>query len=151
MAESLSTSFHIQAEWDRAIVPTEGGPAILVTEIRASKPIEAMIERLPIDIAFVLDRSGSMSGEPLEMVKLAVSVALNYLDDQDRVSLVSFDHGVRVWHDLQNATPAQKTLTRMAVDAITLPRTGRVFEQPSRTIPEGRHSEKGRHTDLPLR
>lgn len=61
-----------------------------------------------------------MDGGPLEMVKRAVGVALNYLDERDRVSLVSFDHGVRVWHDLQYATTAQKSLTRMAVDAITV-------------------------------
>ncbi|MEJ7839155.1 MAG: VWA domain-containing protein [Thermomicrobiales bacterium] len=118
MAQVLSTSFHIQAEWDRTMVPVEGGTAILVAEIQVARPVTSEVNRPAIDLAFVLDRSGSMSGQPLEMVKQAVKVALTYLNEQDRVALVSFDHGVRIWHGLEYATGPQKALTRMAVDAI---------------------------------
>ena len=52
--------------------------------------------RLPLNLALVLDRSGSMSGEPLEMAKAAIVAALRQLQPQDRVSVVSFDDTVRV-------------------------------------------------------
>ena len=53
-------------------------------------------ERLPLNLALVLDRSGSMSGEPLETAKAAIVAALRQLHPQDRVSVVSFDDAVRV-------------------------------------------------------
>ena len=52
--------------------------------------------RLPLNLALVLDRSGSMSGEPLETAKQAIVAALRQLHSQDRVSVVSFDDTVRV-------------------------------------------------------
>ena len=52
--------------------------------------------RLPLNLALVLDRSGSMSGGPLEMAKQAIVAALRQLHPQDRVSVVSFDDTVRV-------------------------------------------------------
>lgn len=52
--------------------------------------------RLPLNLALVLDRSGSMSGEPLETAKQAIVAALRQLHPQDRVSVVSFDDTVRV-------------------------------------------------------
>ena len=53
-------------------------------------------ERLPLNLALVIDRSGSMSGEPLEMAREAIVAALRQLQPQDRVSVVSFDDEVRV-------------------------------------------------------
>jgi Ca-activated chloride channel family protein len=52
--------------------------------------------RLPLNLSLVLDRSGSMSGEPLETAKGAIVAALRQLQAQDRVSVVSFDDEVRV-------------------------------------------------------
>lgn len=52
--------------------------------------------RPPLNVALVLDRSGSMSGEPLEMAKQAVVSALRQLHPHDRVSVVSFDDVVQV-------------------------------------------------------
>jgi Ca-activated chloride channel family protein len=119
MAQPLPTHFRIHTEWDRPIVPVEGGPAVLLTRIVASQP-HASTSRPPIDLAFVLDRSGSMSGEPIELVKQAVSIALDFVDERDRISLVSFDDDVRVWHDLAWATPQQKSMTRAFLRAITV-------------------------------
>ncbi len=52
--------------------------------------------RPPLNLALVLDRSGSMAGEPLEMAKEATVAALRQLKPEDRVSVVSFDDEVRV-------------------------------------------------------
>jgi Ca-activated chloride channel family protein len=41
-----------------------------------------------------------------------VSVALDFLDDRDRVSLITFDHNVKLWQELTPATSGAKTLLR---------------------------------------
>jgi len=51
-------------------------------------------ERLPLNICFVLDRSGSMAGQKLEYTKKAVSFAINHLEAGDTVSVVTFDNEV---------------------------------------------------------
>lgn len=50
--------------------------------------------RPPLNLSFVLDRSGSMTGRPLEMARRATQVALRLLQPQDRVSVVTFDQQV---------------------------------------------------------
>lgn len=111
-------NLQIECSWDRPIVPIEGGAAILVTQIVASAQVIGASIRPPLDIAFVLDRSGSMEGEPLELVKQAIGIALNYLDERDRVSLVTFDDEVTVWQELSPATARLKTVMRLQLAAI---------------------------------
>lgn len=52
--------------------------------------------RAPINVAIVLDRSGSMQGDKLREAKRAAQLALNYLQADDIISVVSYDNTVRV-------------------------------------------------------
>jgi Ca-activated chloride channel family protein len=52
--------------------------------------------RLPLNLSFVLDRSGSMEGGKLVFTKRAVEFALHHLTGQDYASIVSFDDQVEV-------------------------------------------------------
>jgi Ca-activated chloride channel homolog len=52
-------------------------------------------ERPPINVSLVLDRSGSMSGEPLHAAREAALRFLGFLGPHDRVSVVTFDDAVR--------------------------------------------------------
>jgi len=45
----------------------------------------------PLNITAVLDRSGSMSGEPLHYVKMATKILANQLNPEDRFSLTMYD------------------------------------------------------------
>ncbi|PSB11707.1 hypothetical protein C7B62_04760 [Pleurocapsa sp. CCALA 161] len=51
---------------------------------------------LPLNLCLVLDRSGSMSGKPLEMVKEAAINLIEKLKPKDRLSVIAFDHRAKV-------------------------------------------------------
>lgn len=55
----------------------------------------ANTERVPMNISFVIDRSGSMSGKKLEDVKKAVDYASGLLHAEDYISVVQYDHEVQ--------------------------------------------------------
>lgn len=66
----------------------------VLARIHPAPAPQAAQVRPPLNLALVLDRSGSMSGRPLEMARRAAGVALRRLQPHDRVSLVTFDHTV---------------------------------------------------------
>lgn len=47
---------------------------------------------VPVNLCLILDRSGSMSGSPLEIVKNAAIRLIDRLKPGDRISVVAFDH-----------------------------------------------------------
>lgn len=73
-----------------------GGPrdSVVLVEVRAK---ESDVKRTaPINLALVLDRSGSMAGAKLEKAKQAAGVALDQLGPDDVCSLVAYDDEVQV-------------------------------------------------------
>jgi len=81
---------------------TANNTAFLYTEVKADdyKPVGK--ERLPLNIALVIDHSGSMAGAKLENVKKAAKFLIDQLNDKDVLSIVAYESGVGV---LQKATP----------------------------------------------
>ncbi len=67
--------------------------------------------RVPLNIALVIDRSGSMNGEKMEQAKDAAIQALSVLNARDIVSVVIFDQEVEV------LVPATKMTDRESVVA----------------------------------
>lgn len=51
---------------------------------------------LPKDIVFVVDRSGSMSGEKIQQARDALRFILGQLNEDDRFSIVGFDHRLSI-------------------------------------------------------
>jgi Ca-activated chloride channel family protein len=81
---------HIQA--DRALIPSHT-PAVrhLTVTITAPPRRDPARERPAVSVSFVLDRSGSMDGQKIEMACLAVSHAIQLLDTRDRLAIVFYD------------------------------------------------------------
>ncbi len=59
-------------------------------------PLEQMTQRTPVNVAIVLDRSGSMWGQKIQQAKKAAIMAIDYLDSQDILSVVSYDDRIDV-------------------------------------------------------
>ena len=56
----VSSPISVEARWEKPLVPAEGGEATLLVRIVSSQA-EPAARRAPLDVAFVLDRSGSMA------------------------------------------------------------------------------------------
>src|SRR5262245_21817328 len=60
-------------------------------------PSEAVAQvRMPINVSFVLDHSGSMKGDKIDRVRRATGRAFDLLNGQDIASVVIFDHRTEV-------------------------------------------------------
>ncbi|MFD1019772.1 VWA domain-containing protein [Thalassobacillus hwangdonensis] len=74
-------------------VPTSGKASVyLLLELNAKEMNST--NRAPINLSLVLDRSGSMSGSPLEYCKEASKFVVTQLSEQDRMSMVIFDDSI---------------------------------------------------------
>lgn len=119
MSQDTTRGLSVAARWERPIVAPEGDKVALMLRITAAKdePVPTP-HRSPLDVAFVLDRSGSMAGNKLRLVKEAVDVATSQLRDNDRAALVIFDNAIETLQPLQPATPRTKTALRLALNGI---------------------------------
>ena len=68
----------------------------LSLSISAVPDADVLSDRLPLNLCLVLDRSGSMSEQPLEMVKEAAISIIEKLVSGDRISVIAFDHRAKV-------------------------------------------------------
>lgn len=109
MNTDTTVQFDITGTWERTAVSRHGDSTALMLTIGASSAdIPQRAERLPIDLALVLDRSGSMSGDKLELVKGATLEAVDHLGPQDTFSVVMFDTEVQVLMSSVPATAANR-------------------------------------------
>jgi Ca-activated chloride channel family protein len=84
--------------------------AYVLVEARPSAAVSQV--RMPLNVALVLDHSGSMKGAKLRAVKDAVKLVINHLEPTDYVSVVVFDDNVRV------VVPAQPASDKSGLAAL---------------------------------
>lgn len=92
-----------RVEIDRAILPAgENQKAVVKVTLDAPPPSEKR-SRPAVNLAIVLDRSGSMAEEKLERAKDAAIEALRHLGPMDIFSVVVYDHNVSTVVSAQHA------------------------------------------------
>jgi Ca-activated chloride channel family protein len=88
--------------------------AYLLLEIMPSQAVAQV--RMPINVSFVLDHSGSMKGEKMDRVRRATARAFELLDSQDIASVVIFDHRTEVLipaAPVTNVSEAQRKINQI--------------------------------------
>ncbi|KPV54470.1 hypothetical protein SE17_03565 [Kouleothrix aurantiaca] len=92
----MAGEVNLRATLARPYLPVTGTPQVAYLLIEA-QPSQAVAQvRMPVNVCFVLDRSGSMKGEKIDRVRRATARALEMLNAQDLASVVIFDHRTEV-------------------------------------------------------
>lgn len=89
-------ALQLRTSVDRPLLVTEGDGKKVVIKIEVEGEKIALARRAPLNLAIVLDRSGSMSGAKLEQAKQAASMLIDQLSESDIVSVVLYDTEVDV-------------------------------------------------------
>ncbi|MEQ1631023.1 MAG: VWA domain-containing protein [Planctomycetota bacterium] len=102
---------------DRRLIRSRGGSVrYLTTTITAPRPApREAATPLPLNLALVIDASGSMSGAPIEAAKSAVLKAIDRLSDLDHLSVVSFAEDVVLHVENMAMTAEGKVRAKLAV------------------------------------
>ncbi|HLW00691.1 MAG TPA: VWA domain-containing protein [Ktedonobacterales bacterium] len=74
--------------------------------------------RTPLTLALVLDRSGSMQGEKMQIARQAALGVLERLDERDQAAVVVFDDRIDIVQAKAAVTPALKASVRAALALI---------------------------------
>ncbi len=70
---------------------------------------QAIGRRMPLNLCLVIDRSGSMEGEPLDYVKRACAYVVDLLEPSDVLSIVTFEEQVDV------VMPARRVMNKALI------------------------------------
>ncbi len=89
---TIDNQLTVSARWDKKLVPAgRSSQRNLLIEITAPPKPEQSGPRPPINLALVIDRSGSMHDYRIEAARSAAVGIVNALGEQDRLSIVIFD------------------------------------------------------------
>jgi len=92
----MADEVNLRTTLGRPFLATVDAPqvAYLLLEVLPSQVVAQV--RMPINVSFVLDHSGSMKGEKMDRVRRATARAFELLDAQDTASVVIFDHRTEI-------------------------------------------------------
>jgi Ca-activated chloride channel homolog len=114
-----SNTPRLDARWEKPLIAATGGEATLLVRVIAATDDEIDAGRAaPLDVTFVLDRSGSMRGGKLDLAKEGVDLAVARLRDADRTALVVYDDEVDTVQPLALAMPRLKACLRLALHGV---------------------------------
>ncbi len=104
----------MNVQFDRRLIRSgaESRRYVLVRMVAPEAPRAA--GRTPANVAFVLDRSGSMAGSKMELAKDALVRSVRMLRQSDRFAVVFYDHEIDV---LVPSTAAAPEASRQTIAA----------------------------------
>jgi len=110
LSNAGAATLNLQLDPDRRLV-VAGKEQEVVVKIDVNSAAEAKPNRLPLNIAVVIDHSGSMAGAKIEKAKQAAMQLIDQLTSKDNLALVEFDDRVEVLF------PSQQVVDREALKA----------------------------------
>ncbi|KAL4480991.1 hypothetical protein ABPG72_014459 [Tetrahymena utriculariae] len=87
---------------NKQIIP--GVVSVEAKDFDAEQVKKDKVRYLPLDLIFVIDTSGSMRGQKIELVKKSILQVLHFIQGDDRVSLVGFNSQAQVLLELTQLT-----------------------------------------------
>jgi Ca-activated chloride channel family protein len=93
---------------------------------RVTAPGRATGRRAPLNLSLVIDRSGSMEGEPLEFAKQACAHVVDQLQPDDVLSVIAFDEQAEVVMPARRVI--NKTLVKSHIEAIQPGKTTNLYD-----------------------
>jgi len=101
--DSKEPDVHLRVDLDRTILPAgKKGKAVIKVCLEPEEIIRDAANRPSVNVALVLDKSGSMSGEKIAQAKEAAVQAIRRLGTKDLVSIVAYSN------QADSIAPAQK-------------------------------------------
>lgn len=97
---------------ERRLLRPGGDCRYLLCQIRVAAGAPDRRERRPVSLALVLDRSGSMSGEKLQLAKQAALALADRLAERDQLALVVFDDKIDLLQPRAPVTAALRARLR---------------------------------------
>ncbi len=113
-ANALQIQLHTEQPLIERLLPSQRTLEIIVRPPAAAQSNA----RPPLNLALVLDRSGSMSGDKLEYVKTAAVQLLELLSERDRVAVVAYDDQVSLVSSSEAINPATRARLQQRIQAI---------------------------------
>jgi Ca-activated chloride channel homolog len=110
LSSASGATLNLQLDPDRQLV-TAGKDQEVVVKVDLDSDTGRRSDRLPLNIAVVIDHSGSMAGAKIEKTKQAAMELIDQLTPQDNLALVEFDNTVEVLF------PSQHVVDREALKA----------------------------------
>ena len=95
---TLAASVNLKADLGQRVITRDHTESIYLSLSLHALVQERGADRTPVNIAIVLDRSGSMKGSRMHAAKRAARMALRQLGSQDVLSLVAYNHEVYTIH-----------------------------------------------------
>ncbi len=100
---------HLTVRQDRRLIRNRWHSHRFVVAQVTAPEAETNTERQPVNLAFVIDRSGSMAGQPIRLAMQAVEEAIGRLKSGDRFSVVVYDDRIDTVVSGVHATVAAKS------------------------------------------
>ncbi|WP_334322462.1 vWA domain-containing protein [Gilliamella apicola] len=91
----INKQIQVRSELSSPII-LEGTPETNYLKVSLSGQNIDSKKRVPINLAIVIDKSGSMSGQRIEKAREAAILAVNMLNENDTLSIVAYDSKARV-------------------------------------------------------
>ena len=108
----------LEADLGQSAIAIKSSNSVYLRLSLKSLTAEKKERRTPLNVALVIDRSGSMSGDRIVAAREAANVALERLSADDVVSLVSYNHKVDVLHPAARLGSSHESLKR-AIEKLT--------------------------------